>query len=303
MIHLAITFDQNLYVQLYALLSSIINNNKKNNITLHCIATGLENQQFNELENYVNQHNINIIFYKVDEQLINKFYISNTKSFTAAVYYRLFFPVLIDQSVKRILYIDIDTLVLKDLSKLYFTDLGGYILGAVYDNYVKTQPLIGIDKEGQYFNSGVLLIDIELWNQNHITQKCVDYLLAFPKKIIYVDQCVLNAIFQSNYKQLDKYNNYLYSYIPEKASYNEMKGIKNSITIIHYTLHKPWNMLCQNPFRYLYKQYLKKSPKKNEKVILDFSFKNIYIYVKIKILNLYLYHNIVKPTNYNIKKL
>lgn len=58
----------------------------------------------------------------------------------------------------RVLYLDADTLVRKDLKELWNTDLKGYALGVVPDPFMPT----GHDyvRVPQYFNSGVLLIDL-----------------------------------------------------------------------------------------------------------------------------------------------
>ncbi|MCB9032271.1 MAG: glycosyltransferase family 8 protein [Chitinophagales bacterium] len=295
MLHLAITLDQNLYIQLFALLSSIIHNKKDTTqITIHCIATGLSETQISTITKYLAINKIAIKYYEINSELTSKFYIHNTKSFTMAAYYRLFFPQLINQNINRLLYIDIDTLVLKDLTDLYTTNLDDFVLGAVYDNYVKTQPLIGITKEGQYFNSGVLLIDCNKWRTEDITQKCIDYLLQNPKNIIYVDQCVLNAVIQNKYKKLDIYNNMMYSYLPTKSTKKEMKKLQSKITILHFTLHKPWKMMCMNPFRKLYHFYLKKSPMKKENTIIDFEYSKLMPYLKFRILELYLFSDLLQ---------
>ena len=47
-------------------------------------------------------------------------------------------------------------------------NIDNYVIGAIYDNYVKTQELIGITEEGQYFNSGVLLIDVKKWIEQNV---------------------------------------------------------------------------------------------------------------------------------------
>ncbi|HNO49145.1 MAG TPA: glycosyltransferase family 8 protein [Chitinophagales bacterium] len=299
MLHLAITLDQNLYIQLFALLSSIISNKNNNtHIAIHCIATGLSAAQLEKITNYLQQNNISINFYEIDERLTKQFYIHNKKSFTAAAYYRLFFTDLVPENVERLLYIDIDTLVLKDLTELYYQNIDNYVIGAIYDNYVKTQELIGITEEGQYFNSGVLLIDVKKWIEQNITQKCIDYLLEYPERIKFVDQCVLNAVFQNNYFKLPIYCNMMYSYLPEKSSKEELNRIKQKITIIHFTLHKPWTMLCKNPYRKLYRYYLQKSPQKNEKVIIDFNYRKIKDLIKIRILELYLYSEFLQHLLY-----
>lgn len=59
---------------------------------------------------------------------------------------------------ERLLYLDADTLILRDIQELWKTDLRGKALGAAVDvGYPHGYEEIG---EGSYFNSGVLLMDL-----------------------------------------------------------------------------------------------------------------------------------------------
>ncbi len=53
---------------------------------------------------------------------------------TKAAYYRISIPDLIkDESIKRMIYIDCDALVLEDISKLWDLDIAPYTVAAVED--------------------------------------------------------------------------------------------------------------------------------------------------------------------------
>jgi lipopolysaccharide biosynthesis glycosyltransferase len=185
-IHIAVAFDQNYLNQFYALSTSLFFNNKSCTIHLHTIATGITEVERSAIVAYVKKHGADISFYIIDQVQVSKFVLTN--QWTSAVYYRLFFPLLVPTTVSRLLYLDSDTVAVGDVSELYAVNLDGYPVGCVYDNYVKHQPLIGIS-EGEYFNSGVLVIDIERWKFLRISERAIDYLQKFPERILYVDQC------------------------------------------------------------------------------------------------------------------
>lgn len=82
--------------------------------------------------------------------------------FTHAMWFRLLAPELIE--AERVLYLDVDTLVLGDLRELWATDLAGAWVGAV-TNVVQPDHRFHLGELGvaarDYFNSGVLLLDLQ----------------------------------------------------------------------------------------------------------------------------------------------
>lgn len=261
-LQIAIAFDQHYLQQFFALLSSIFANNADVCFNIHCIATGIEPSVKKDTELYVGEHQSVIFFYSVDEALLANLVIRS--NWTQAVYYRLFFPFLVPEQVCRLLYLDTDIVVVGNLTELYSLPMQNFPVAAVYDNYVRKQPLIGIDEEGEYFNSGVLLIDVGLWKQHRVTERAIEYLQRNPDRIKFVDQCALNAVLVGNWKKLDYRFNVMYSYVPSDASLQELKKFIQDKVVVHYTLQRPWNFLCKNRLRYLYHSYLSASPLANQ---------------------------------------
>jgi lipopolysaccharide biosynthesis glycosyltransferase len=166
-----------------------------------------------------------------------------------------------------------DTIVIGSLEELFKTDLTNKPVACVYDNYVKKQPLIDLNEEGHYFNSGVMLINVPLWNKLRISERTLQYITDFPEKIRFVDQCGLNAVLKNNWHQLPNKFNLLYSYIPADISKRRFEEFIDDKIIIHYTLQRPWNYLCKNRGRHLYYKYLRLAGK--TKLYSDFSFKKV----------------------------
>lgn len=81
--------------------------------------------------------------------------------FTQAMWFRLQLPELVEAD--RVIYLDVDTLPLTGLEELFTTDLGDARLGAVTNvvlaGHVAHVRGLGLD-DGEYFNSGVLLLDL-----------------------------------------------------------------------------------------------------------------------------------------------
>ena len=256
-IELAIAFDRNYLLPFYALMASIVDHHPKGCIRIHSIATGVEPEELRKIEQYVEQYGHSIRFYEIDQSLVSSFTLN--QNWTHAVYYRLLFPFLVPSELERLLYIDTDTLVVGDLRELFDHPLTGFPVGAVYDNYVRKNPDIGIDTEGNYFNSGMLLIDLPEWKRQKVSERAFDYLEKYPERISFVDQDALNAVLVDNWYKLDFRFNTLYSYIPTETSRAGLDQFLQDKLLLHFTLQRPWERQCKNRFRHLYFHYLRQA--------------------------------------------
>lgn len=167
----------------------------------------------------------------------------------------------------KVLYLDLDILILKDLHTLYSKDISSYIIGATSE-YTKNafSPILDEKgKNGTYFNAGVLLINISNWRKNKITEKCFDFIklnsLDFEKKFTCLDQDVLNSILEE--KDIlyisNKYNYFLLFRITT---------LKEKF-ILHYAgTIKPWGNSNFTPYRKLWFKYAKNVLTKDELLLI-----------------------------------
>ena len=90
-------------------------------------------------------------------------------------YNRFLIPKLKPQ-LKKVLYMDVDIIVLGDIQELYNEDLEGYALGAVWEQTRKyynsdTKELMELSENYKYFNAGILVIDVQKWLDNNILKE------------------------------------------------------------------------------------------------------------------------------------
>ena len=217
-----------------------------------------------------------------------------------SVYYRLLINRFIETTVSKVLYIDIDILVLGDVRQLIDIDMRDKTLGAVYDPMSWRKDCIDgnvflkpcnrkLDtvkiNESNYFNSGVLLINLERWRNDAIDTKSIDFIKAYNPLII--DQDTLNAITKDNINLDWSWNFQTWMFYVDKDSCTEnigylshnsqstkykfscskmymdtlRKGI-NCCNIIHYTYCKPWKehpLIPNSDWHYLFNEQLVKS--------------------------------------------
>lgn len=115
---------------------------------------------------------------------------------------RFLIPCIFSKDVQRVLYLDADTLVLDDLTPLWQIDLKGAAIGAVLDRILdpalKTrvpgvnQWLNSFPRVQNYFNNGVMLIDLAAWRRERISEKAINYLKDHPDSP-YNDQDAVNV--------------------------------------------------------------------------------------------------------------
>lgn len=284
-IHVAAAFDARYINPFYAFITSLLHNNGQGSLALHIICSDVKELEKQSIKRFVRSFGNSIYFYELSDERIGSFL--TMSEWTQAVYYRLYFPLVMPKEIDRVLYLDTDTIVLKPLNELYEADLDNKPVGAVADIYVSKQPLIGITTPGDYFNSGMLLIDVARWRRQNISEKAIEYLQLFPERIKFVDQCALNAVLAGNWKKLHEKYNLLYSYIPEHLSRRKLSELLNKTHVLHFTLQRPWHMLCKNRFRFLYTRYLKKSPCRDKNPIIDFSISKLPALMKLRIIELY----------------
>ena len=133
-------------------------------------------------------------------------------AFPLTTYLRLFGPYVVPAHVKKILYLDVDMIVQKDISELYKTDIGDYLFAAVQDvckvvscdwGGVPNWKELGMNAESKYFNAGLLLVNTEKWRSLNITTKVLQAMYDNMKHVNFADQYGLNVALVDQWMELD----------------------------------------------------------------------------------------------------
>ena len=160
--------------------------------------------------------------------------------FTSATYFRLFIPDLYPQYDKAI-YLDSDTIVLGDISDFYNIDLEDNLLGAISDASVRNTPdfieyverVIGMSTYKNYFNAGVMIMNLDEMRKFHFEEKFL-YLLETVKYAVAQDQDYLNRLCKGRVKIIGEEWNRM----PMPS--NEVKD--EDIKLLHFNhMFKPWH--------------------------------------------------------------
>lgn len=250
-----------------AIKSLIENSSFKNNYNIFILDDGITKQnQALILSLIENKNNFSITFINTNSFLgkIDKSIFKIHSHFAIPTYYRFFIPTIFSE-FKKMIYLDCDIIILDDIAKLYETEIQDNILAAVKDidlirnlhtdekyiskMYEYVAKDLRIKNPYNYFQAGVLLLNIQKMKEEDFQTKCIKKLkeIKSPK---FVDQDILNCICEEKVYELDlswnvEHHVPISSKILSKQLSEELKdnflSAVSSPKIIHYTSsQKPW---------------------------------------------------------------
>ncbi|MBR2145689.1 MAG: glycosyltransferase family 8 protein [Akkermansia sp.] len=216
-----------------------------------------------------------VSWYNVENDLAN---LPSTLRYPASIYHRYLLPKLLPDTIDRVLYLDCDTYVQRDLSELYNMNLENNPLAAPpwlvmgtnrpqYESYLKSFPerFNLSDDSLPYFFSSQLLMDLKELRAIDATEKLIAMTHRYAKKLIYPDQDVINAFFRNKITPIGQQYNVIPAFATEKELENpEISQAYTSPSIIHFASMKP-NILTgpRNSYEDTFFRFWRTSPWKN----------------------------------------
>lgn len=210
-----------------------------------------------------------ISFLELPDELVGGFPI---EGFTRkATWYRVFLPELVPQA-ERALYLDADAIVLDDLTPLWETDLGDDLLGAVTNllqwDHADRPRAIGMPAGVEYFNAGVLLLDLKRMRSERTSQALRAFTVANAGRLEWRDQDALNLLLGTRRHHLHPRWNVmtsvlLYPWAADVFGAEAVEEARRSPAIRHFegqTINKPWHYLCDHEMRELYLELRRRTP-------------------------------------------
>lgn len=212
----------------------------------------------------------------IKEQLGN-FKLVAKNHWSINTFYRLFIPMLM-AGYEKVLYLDADICILDRLTELFDTDFEGNQMIAVrdcdaplfYKDAKRVDQILNILKmqhTDNYFNAGMTFFNLKNIEIPEYLNKLIRAFNA--EKIFYLDQDILNVIFEHSTKLVSCKWNFQYHipmYHPDYLDIitgdykEEYISASENPCIIHFTSSiKPWSYPKENLAEYFW-QYARKSP-------------------------------------------
>lgn len=271
------TFAMGLAVMLFSVLDNL---KKKIPFTFYILDGGIKKSYRKRIQQVVkNQDTKNQYQIKwVTAPLKSLKKLPTMDRISTSTYLRFLIPEILPPECKKVIYLDCDLIVKKDICSLWGTPIKNWAVMAVQDaavpyvsfpNGVYRYRELGLKVDTPYFNSGVLVINLDYWRKECVSQKATDYLVKFRNEQRLLDQEALNIVLDQQWKPLDSRWNlqphhytltdaYTTSY--HESVYKKKKQLLDDPYIIHFaSRNKPWDYNCQHPELSTFLNFLKRS--------------------------------------------
>jgi lipopolysaccharide biosynthesis glycosyltransferase len=187
--------------------------------------------------------------------------------FNRTILFRLGLENLAPADCRRILYLDSDLIALSDIGELWNVDLETYPIGAVADAYVDPVAFAHrwqLSPPSKYFNSGVLLIDLQKVRAGRMFSAAIEFLKKNGRDLLFSDQDALNWVFwnQCHFLEIawNVQRHMVIASLERNLSADKRLGDRSPL-LVHYTgPEKPWQLGGYHPWAWLYWDNLARTP-------------------------------------------
>ena len=258
------TLDERYLPQLQVLLTSLSIHNPGEKITLFLLHSGIPEDRLSAVRRQCECCGYDFSPIAVADDLFRDAPV--TRQYPKEMYYRLLAPQLLPDHIQRVLYLDPDILILNPIRPLWERDLEGNLFAAAAHtgktelaNSVN-QLRLGTDRD--YYNSGVLLLDLEAGRREIRPEVLFSYVEQHGKELILPDQDLLNALYSQRILPLEdvlwNYDARNYSnYLLRSGGQWDLRWVMEHTAILHFCgKEKPWKSKYVHRFGILYLHYL-----------------------------------------------
>ncbi len=266
---LLVTLDENYLNPCKVMLYSLFCNSQDTDTEVYMIHSGMPYEKINELQKLCAYFNAGLIPILIDKKLFENAPVN--KRYPQEMYYRLLSPLVLPQSLDRILYLDPDILIINSLTELWNvkTDKKTFAAASHTGLTEMTNELnyARLNISNEYFNTGVMLINLNKARQLVKREDIFDCVCKREKDLILPDQDVFNILYGKDTVSVDDavwnydVRNYTKYMIRSSGKY-DLNGVMKNTSVLHFCgKNKPWKENYKNPFGILYLHYMNRCNK------------------------------------------
>lgn len=268
MIHIACCSNEKLAPIFGVVVTSIGINVTSDDVTIHLVHNSLKPRTVKRLQKIADKYKVELDFKQIDTDILKDCYFDKSKHYGDIMMFARLLLSSVLPDLDKIIYLDCDIVVLKDLQSLWNLDISDVAVAMAPDltfEDKKSLNRLGMTS-GYYLNSGVILMNLDYWRKHDVQNRVISYILEKGDKLIYNDQDALNSILQNEHKVLHIKYNYSYCYflrligVSHKEKIREIIEARDNPVIFHYFGPlKPWSLGCYIPGKELFVKYQKLS--------------------------------------------
>ena len=276
--HIAFGIDANYARCMGVLMASIRTCNPSLPVVFHVFTDSIRAEDRQRLADLAETQGLCIHIYYINSAAVQSFPASS--HYSTAVYYRILMPAILQSSAERVLYLDSDIVCIGSLPGLDTLDLAGKSVAAVRD-----VPRVAAEKQQElklrhadYFNSGVMIIDVASWNAANLSQQVLTVLSENKGNFSLVDQDALNIVLDGKIAILPPAWNQIYDM-------GQMTHDPLAETIfLHYTGSvKPWRLAGRHRLSEYYRRQEARSPWAGLPLLAPANYKEMEIYARLSL--------------------
>lgn len=263
--HIAFGVDAHYFRAMGVAMTSIIENNRDVNLVFHLFTSMVSEDNREKLRRIEDDHGVAIAIHIIDPSVFGEYVkFPSFAQYSAAIFTRLLIPNTLQGVTDRVLYLDSDILCVGGITELMSMDISDSIVAVVHDNGEETvrRQCANLNlRDGRYFNSGVLLINIDNWISRDITRSTMRTLLMSDRKFVFPDQDALNIVLDGRAKFIADKWNFQYNLNSFLNAGNFRMDTVCDAVFVHFTGRvKPWHAWSLHEARTWFVKYQLLSP-------------------------------------------
>lgn len=247
--NILVTLDTNYIHHLTVMLKSLaMNNRQEKDITVYIMSRDLTGRHVEEIRRQLREPRVQFVLCSMDPSFVQD--APTSKRYPLAIYDRLFAARYLPDSLDRILYLDPDLIVLKSLEELWNIPMDDNLyaaashVGIIGDLFNSVR--VGAEDVVRYYNSGVLLMNLQALREELDINRIINYIQAFGNSLLLPDQDILTGLYG---KRILALNPYLYNMTERllirsaatQGSGVDLQWVCDHSCIVHYVgRNKPW---------------------------------------------------------------
>jgi heptosyltransferase-3 len=262
--HIAFCVDDNYCRAMGGTIASIIANNPGQHFTFHVLAFALSDANAARLKQLEQMYPVRTQLHLLNPDMFEQFsgYLRHSH-YSLSIFTRLVVPAVLQDQTDRVLYMDADILCVGKLDQLIDLDLGTDLAAVVPDvPYMAQRRIAALGLEHkEYFNAGVMLLNIPRWQAEDLTAQTLDTLLHSKQDLRYNDQDALNIVLNGRARYISPRWNYIYDLIGDLERNQTALRPLTKAAIVHFAGSvKPWAGWTGHEACDLFRHYLARSP-------------------------------------------
>jgi lipopolysaccharide biosynthesis glycosyltransferase len=237
-IQLLLAADANYGTYAGITIASVLAANPRQSFTVHLFSNGIRRGDLRKLRRMLARGGSTLSVYDVSGRMAENRPPPARGHLTATAHARLAMGELLPRTVHRAIYLDCDVICTGPLRPLWEIGEVVPILAAVLDRAGEGwKAQLGLPAEAPYFNSGVLVVNLDAWRNGDLGRLLTEWIAANPAKASLADQDAINACLSGEITPLPDCWNLQIGKDSGPLSPERL----NDAVLLHYTgEHKPW---------------------------------------------------------------